>query len=106
MERFEDILDSIGRIETYTAGMSAAAFAADDLRRDAVERCLLRISEAARKLEGQAEALAPGQPWAAIRAVGNVLRHEYDVVDPNVLWRIVETDLRPSRQPPGQRSSA
>jgi hypothetical protein len=34
---------------------------------DAVERCLERISEAARKLGEEAEALCPGPPWPLIR---------------------------------------
>ena len=63
---------------------------------DAVERCLLRISEAARKLSAVLDEIAPGQP--DVRAVGNVLRHEYDAVDPAVIWQIVEKDLVPLHQ--------
>jgi len=58
----------------------------------------LRISEAARKLQGIAEILVPDQPWSDIRAVGNVLRHEYGAVNPNVIWHIIENDLGPLRQ--------
>jgi uncharacterized protein with HEPN domain len=73
-------------------------FARDQQCQDAVERCLLRISEAARKLEGVVEAIAPDQPWSDIRAVGNVLRHEYDDIDPAIIWRIVSHDLSSLRQ--------
>jgi uncharacterized protein with HEPN domain len=45
-----------------------------------VERCLERISEAAKKLDDQAAMLIPDQPWDKIRAFGNVLRHEYDEI--------------------------
>jgi uncharacterized protein with HEPN domain len=41
---------------------------------------LLIISESARRLGTEAEALAPGPPWRAIRDLGNVLRHAYDDV--------------------------
>lgn len=54
---------------------------------------LLIISEAARKLGGDAEAIAPDQPWPAIRALGNVLRHQYDEVSPVAIWAIVQDDL-------------
>ena len=60
---------------------------------DAVERCLSRISEAAKKLGAAAEDLAPGQPWAKIRGLGNLLRHEYDTMRRSVLWEIVTEDL-------------
>ena len=95
--RFEDILDDIERIEDYTKGLSFQQFQHNRQCRDAVERCLLRISEAARKLEGLAEKMAPDQPWSSIRAVGNVLRHEYDEVDPATIWEIVTDHLHPLR---------
>jgi uncharacterized protein with HEPN domain len=37
--------------------------------------------------------LAPGMPWRAVRAFGNVLRHAYDQVDPARIWEIVTGDL-------------
>jgi uncharacterized protein with HEPN domain len=91
--RLLDILENIRLIETYVQGMDRAAFGADSRTRDAVERCLERLSEAATKLASQAEELAPGPPWHAVRAFGNVLRHAYDQVDPTRIWEIVTRDL-------------
>ena len=93
--RLEDILDNIERIQRYTNDYDFNRFARDTQCHDAVERCLLRISEAARKLEDLAESIVPNQPWSHIRAVGNVLRHEYDEVDPAIIWQIVTNDLPP-----------
>jgi uncharacterized protein with HEPN domain len=62
---------------------------------DAVERCLLRICEATSKLGDFAGVLMPNQPWARIRALGNFPRHEYDRVDQDEIWEIVETRLSP-----------
>jgi uncharacterized protein with HEPN domain len=91
--RLYDILENVDRIRRYTEGFDR--FADDPKCQDAVGRCLLRISEAARKLEGVVDAIALEQPWSDVRAVGNVLRHEYDAVDPVVVWQIVEKDLVP-----------
>ena len=93
--RLGDILENIILIEEYTREYSEQTFVQDRKCQDAVERCLLRISEAARKLEGLVESIVPGQPWSEIRAVGNVLRHEYDRVNPTAIWRIVSEDLAP-----------
>jgi uncharacterized protein with HEPN domain len=93
IRRFEDILDNVDLIKEYTRGYSYDSFAKDRKTQDAVERCLTRISEAAGKLEDSADALVPGQPWSEIRAVGNVLRHEYDSVDLLIIWNIVSRDL-------------
>ena len=93
--RFLDILDNIRLIETYLLGMDRAAFDADSRTRDAIERCLERLSEAAAKLGAQADELAPGPPWRAVRAFGNVLRHAYDQIDPARIWEIATQDLPP-----------
>jgi uncharacterized protein with HEPN domain len=87
------MLENVDRIRRYTERYTFDRFCGDSKCQDAVERCLLRISEAARKLEGVVDVIAPEQPWADVRAVGNVLRH--DAVDPAVIWQIIEEDLVP-----------
>jgi uncharacterized protein with HEPN domain len=96
--RLTDILENIDRIQSYTKDYSLERFAQDRQCRDAVERCLSRISEAAKKLEGLVESLAPDQPWSDIRDIGNLLRHEYDRLDLGMIWDIVTNDITPLRQ--------
>ena len=60
--RFLDILDNIRLINSYVEGMDRPAFDADSRTRDAVERCLERVSEAARRLGPLADKFAPGIP--------------------------------------------
>jgi uncharacterized protein with HEPN domain len=93
IRRLEDILANIRRIERYTKGYDFERFSSDLQCQDAVERCLARISEAAKKLEGTLESLAPDQPWSDIRGLGNVLRHEYNGVYPDRIWEIVSSEL-------------
>ena len=83
--RLLDIVENVRAVQSYTSGMDESDLAKDPLRRDAVERCLERISEAATKLGELAEAEMPDQPWGQIRALGNRLRHEYDRLDSRVL---------------------
>jgi uncharacterized protein with HEPN domain len=56
----EDILENIAHIEEFTAGMDLMSFAKDLKTRNAAERCLERISEAAKKLGNRAEECCPG----------------------------------------------
>ena len=88
-----DILENLERIEGYVVGLDREAFGGDTLRRDAVERCLERICEAAFRLGGKAAELAPSQPWGDIRGMGNRLRHAYDRIDLDVLWNTVRDRL-------------
>lgn len=64
IQRLQDILINIHRIEEHTVGLAdPEAFKNNALVYDAVERCLERISEAANKLGADAESLCPGIPW-------------------------------------------
>ncbi len=93
--RVRDIIENVEAIFSYTAGMDFAAFQSDHQAADATERCLMRISEAASKLGDLAPLLMPDQPWARIRAIGNPLRHEYDDIDQQQIWEIVQVSLSP-----------
>ncbi|NBB82686.1 MAG: DUF86 domain-containing protein [Alphaproteobacteria bacterium] len=96
--RFADILDNIGFIENATSGVDFTEFVHDQMRRDSVLFCLLRLSEAAKKLGPTAEILAPDQPWPIIRALGNRLRHEYDAIELDQIWSIIREGLPSLRQ--------
>jgi uncharacterized protein with HEPN domain len=91
--RLLDIAENAASILVYTAGLNLEAFERNKLVRDATERCLGRISEAATKLGEDAEALLPNHPWRQIRDFGNILRHVYDNVDKEIVWSIVHERL-------------
>jgi uncharacterized protein with HEPN domain len=94
IRRFEDILENIVLIEEFTAGMDLTAFTEDLKRSNAAERRLKR-TEAAKKPGGVAEELCPAIPWPQLRAIGNLLRHEYDRIDVVRVWLSIEDDLAP-----------
>ena len=94
-QAFKDILENIGRIERFTAGLDEHSFKDNEQTVFAVQYALLVISEAAMRLGEQAQQLAPEQPWQSIRGLGNWLRHGYDRIDPGILWRTVIDDLPP-----------
>lgn len=88
-----DIVENAERVETYLAGMDRQTFERDGRTRDAVERCLERISEAAHRLGQRADELMPGQPWGDIRGMGNRLRHAYDRVSLDIVWNTARDRL-------------
>ena len=87
--RLADILEYAEKVTRYVAGRDREAFAADEMARDAVPRCLQCISEAAKKLDAEAEVLMPSQPWKGIRGIGNPLRHEYDSIEDHLIWEAI-----------------
>jgi uncharacterized protein with HEPN domain len=92
-----DIIENVDRILQYTQGMDEAAFGSDQKTIDATERCLSRISEAAKKLGPDAALLAAETPWKDIRGLGNHLRHDYRGVSLTAIWHIIVNDLEPLR---------
>lgn len=93
-EWIADIIAECDRVAGYVAGMAFEQFAANGLVRDAVERCLLRIAEAATRLGPERLArIGPEAPLHALRGLGNKLRHEYERVNAEIVWRTVENDL-------------
>lgn len=88
-QRLCDIVENIDAICEYTAGMSEDDYRNNRLVRDAVERCFMRVSEAAIKLGGEAQSYAPNQPWRQIRDLGNQIRHGYDGVDDRRIFGLI-----------------
>jgi len=94
----EDIRLNINDIRQYVGDIDENAFSADKQKRDAVERCLERITEAVARLERSSidlEALEPEIPWRTIRSLGNRLRHAYETINPERIWLIISDDLGP-----------
>ena len=75
--------------------MELAGFEKSESIRDAVERCIERVCEAAHRLGQNAEEVMPEQPWADIRGMGNRLRHAYDRVDVGIIWNTASLRLPP-----------
>lgn len=81
------------RIRSHIAGMTAEQFLGDHKTQDAVERCLERITEAARKIGDRLDEDYPEVEFDKLRRLGSVLRRDYDEIMPPLVWRSVTTRL-------------
>ena len=89
--------EALAGIEATIEGVTFEAFAASWQLQRAVERGLEIISEASRSLPDELKERAPTIPWPAIAAIGNILRHEYQRIEPRLVWNITEQHLEPLR---------
>lgn len=94
----EEILQAITLIESATEPHDRTSLAGDLFVQRGIERLLEIISEAARHLPDEMLAHRREIPWADIRAIGNLIRHEYWRVDPDIVWAVVTDDLPPLRE--------
>ncbi len=53
------------------------------------------IGEASRKIGPEFRAANPSLPWREMNALRNVLIHNYEGTDPELVWGIVERDVPP-----------
>lgn len=90
---FEDMLDSIVKIQKYTAYTSFEEFSEDEMRIDAVLRNLEVIGEAASNIPSEIRSKYPNIQWKKIVGLRNILIHEYFGVDMVIVWDIVENYL-------------
>ena len=91
---FQDILDAIGMIEEFTAGMNFEAFRSNTMAIAAVERKLLVIAKPPSDWGTKQKGVIPTNR-GAIRGIGNQLRHAYDRIDLETIWAAVSNDLPP-----------
>ncbi len=93
--RIQHILQAIDKIQSCTTGLSYAEFEEDWIVIDAVQMNLLVIGEAARHIPDFIIQAYPEIPWVEMRGLRNVLAHEYDRVDFDIIWRVIQEELPP-----------
>lgn len=91
--RLRHILDAVGRIRRYVAGMDRQAFLADEKTQDAVIRQFEIIGEACKQLRPETRSIHGSVPWPKIAGMRDVLIHEYFGVDLEIVWDTVEHSL-------------
>ncbi len=91
--RLEDMIEAIERVRRVLHGVPLEAFEQDWEKLWLVERGIEIISEASRHLTDDIKARRAEIPWSKMASIGNVLRHAYDHVAPDVLCKPVQDDL-------------
>ena len=90
---FEDILNSILKIEEFIKGMTFENFQDDEKTIFAVIRALEIMGEAAKKMPQSVRNKHPQIPWREISGMRDKLIHGYFGVDLKVVWDTVKKDI-------------
>ena len=86
------ILECVQKIQDYTTA-GEAFFKADSKTQDAVIRNFEIIGEAAKRVSPEGRDRSPDIPWQHIAGFRDVLIHQYEGVDIDQVWRVVEQEL-------------
>lgn len=90
-----DMLDSARTAIEFTEGLRFEEFLRDRKTRNAVERNLEILGEAARRVSSATREHQAHVPWRSIIGLRNVLAHEYGDIRYEVLWSVVREKLPP-----------
>ena len=93
MARLWDMLDAARAAMEFTHERRFEDFMADRMVRNAVERNLEIIGEAAKCVSQAFQDTLPDIPWRAIIALRNVLAHEYGEIRYERLWFLCTEQL-------------
>jgi uncharacterized protein with HEPN domain len=80
-------------IEKAIAGKTFRDYERSWVLRSALERGIEVISEASRHLGRELKSQHKDVRWKDIAGIGNILRHEYQRVDGQIIWNAVRDDL-------------
>lgn len=92
-QSIQDIWNAAQEILNFTAGMDYEALAADRRTQAAVLYEILIIGEAANRLSPKFRSQHSSIPWKDIIGMRNILAHQYDKVDTEVVWDVVHQDI-------------
>jgi uncharacterized protein with HEPN domain len=87
------MIEAMDVIRTEVAGIDLQAFTRDLRKCWVVERGLEIISEASRRLPEVLKQRHANIPWSKVAGIGNILRHEYEHVAYDLIWRVVHDEL-------------
>lgn len=88
-----DIIDSSNKILDYISNYSYEDYFSNQLIQDAVVRRLIIIGEAVNRLSDDFKTAYPDIPWQIIKGFRNVLVHEYDSLDYDLIWETINNEL-------------
>lgn len=89
----QDIWNAAQEILGFTTGMDQASLTADRRTQAAVLYNIVVIGEAANRLSNDFRTQHSTVPWKDIIGMRNILAHQYEKVDADVVWNVVHRDI-------------
>jgi len=84
-----------GRGAGYVQDIDATSFALDQMRKDAVCFCLVIVGEACNEAARQLKVPPAEIPWGEIKAMRNILVHEYWQIDETIIYNAARNEAEP-----------
>lgn len=92
-EALIDIAEAIKLILRYVEGVNIDILATNIEKQDAILRRITIIGEATKRLSKNFRAEHPTIPWKEIAGMRDVITHDYDEIDLDEVWTVVNENL-------------
>lgn len=88
-----EMLDYSREALSFIENVEFQQFESDRMRSLAVVRLVEIVGEAANRIPTDVQSQYPKIPWREIIDMQNVIAHRYDILDYEILWKVLEYDL-------------
>jgi uncharacterized protein with HEPN domain len=88
-----DILTGIQQVLRYTQGLKRENLQQDDEKQAAILYRLIVIGEATKRLSNHFREQHPNIPWRQMAGLRDVVIHDYDELDFDILWNVIQVNL-------------
>jgi uncharacterized protein with HEPN domain len=88
-----DIVNAAKRVLLFAEGLDKSALATNEEKQSAILYQVIVIGEATKRLSQEFRAQHPAIPWKDIAGMRDIIAHQYDRVNLNTLWDVIQTDI-------------
>lgn len=92
-ESLIDIANAIRRILRYADGIDQLQLENNDEKLSAILYQITIIGEATRRISQDFRNQYPAIPWREMAGMRNIIVHEYDQIDLDIIWDVIENKL-------------
>lgn len=89
----QDMYNAAREILDFTVDIDYVSLESDCRTQSAVLYEIVIIGEAANRLSNEFQSEHPTIPWKDIIGMRNILAHQYDKVDVEVVWDVIHQDI-------------
>lgn len=88
-----DIVNAARRVLKFAEGLDKSALANNEEKQSAILYQVIVIGEATKRLSSEYRNQHPKIPWKDIAGMRDILVHQYDRINLNTLWDVIQNDI-------------